>query len=548
MRRGRFRSVPFDPGFTRFPATFRAPSPPDPVLRFRVHDPRGPLATGTLPAAAAGTVSAWDLRSAYLVGADGRPTRGEIVQAGSEIVCRPEGDQPVGIALLVEAGEAGRLVLRTCFLPPREEPYELFLEIARWLIKQWVEECEQWQMWRPALSGESLERWEKAREVFRAALAAPVGLEKEGLACASIVEGIRACEGLAVRYADYVLPHRARRRAPSPILLGVCIDPAVAPTPAATAAAARFDAVAIRTPWRLIERAPGKRDFRAVDAWVEWCRGARKPFVLGPLADFGTTDGAPNAIPDHVLALRRDAAKFRESVWRHARELAERYAGSTALFLASSGANCAGWHEEGVDRMVDLTRISVGAVRDAARQAKVLVELRSPGAEGWRGVRGTAWPMAFVRRLAQESLGLAALGVRIEQGGGADPVRDLMSVAAMIDAFNGAESPVFVTGFGLPSAGPAGEVARTRGYWHAAPGAARGSDPATQREWGSAVLRMALARTFIEGAWWSRLQDADGATDGVLDESGRVKPVLEALFEVRGRILAARRTVGSAGA
>ena len=156
--------------------------------------------------------------------------------------------------------------------------------------------------------------------------------------------------------------------------------------------------------------------------------------------------------------------------------------------------------------------------------------------------------MAFVRRLAQESLGLAALGVRIEQGGGADPVRDLMSVAAMIDAFNGAESPVFVTGFGLPSAGPAGEVARTRGYWHAAPGAARGSDPATQREWGSAVLRMALARTFIEGAWWSRLQDADGATDGVLDESGRVKPVLEALFEVRGRILAARRTVGSAGA
>jgi len=57
-------------------------------------------------------------------------------------------------------------------------------------------------MWRPALSGESLERWEKAREVFRAALAAPVGLEKEGLACASIVEGIRACEGLAVRYAD----------------------------------------------------------------------------------------------------------------------------------------------------------------------------------------------------------------------------------------------------------------------------------------------------------------------------------------------------------
>jgi hypothetical protein len=519
------------------------------VLRFRVHDPRGPLASGPLdPATASAAPSAWDLRSAYLVGADGRPARGGVAQAGGEIVCTPEGDQPAGLALLVEAGEAGRLVLRTCFLPPREEPYELFLEIARWLIKQWVEECEQWQMWRPALSGDSLEQWEAARTAFRAALAAPPGVEKERLACASIVEGIRACEGLALRYADYVLPHRARRRAPSAILLGVCIDPAVPPTPASTAAAARFDAVAIRTPWRLVERTPGKRDHRAVDAWVQWCREARKPFVLGPLADFGTADGSPVALPDHVLAVRGDATRFRDLVWRHVRDLAERYAGATGLFLAASGTNSAGWHEEGVDRMVDLTRISVGAVRDAARQAKVLVEIRSPGAESWRGRRGTAWPMAFVRRLAQESLGLAALGVRLEQGAGADPVRDLMSVAAMIDAFNGAEFPVFVTGFGVPSAGPAGDLAASRGFWHAPEGAPRGCDPRTQGAWGSAVLRMALARTFIEGAWWSRLQDAPGASDGVLDEAGRPKPVLAELLEVRARVMAARAAVRKAGA
>ena len=89
---------------------------------------------------------------------------------GGHISCRAERDQPVGLALLVDAGSAGRIVLQTCFLLRQDEPYDLFIEVARWLIKQFILQSESWQMWNPALSGEALNQWDAAREAFRAAM------------------------------------------------------------------------------------------------------------------------------------------------------------------------------------------------------------------------------------------------------------------------------------------------------------------------------------------------------------------------------------------
>ena len=144
------------------------------MLRFRVHDPKGPDGTGSN--------GSWPLRSAYLVGPDGRPAPGKVSLAGGAIACEAEREQPVGLALLVDTGGAGRIVLQTCFLPSQDEPYDLFIEIARWLIKQFILQSESWQMWNPALSGEALHQWESAREAFRAALRCPEPPQAEVLA------------------------------------------------------------------------------------------------------------------------------------------------------------------------------------------------------------------------------------------------------------------------------------------------------------------------------------------------------------------------------
>ena len=514
-----------------------------PVHQFRIHDPAGPdrLLPPT-PARDGGNGSTdgrWSMSSCFLIGTDGRPARGAWKQVGDTIYAKPASDTPIGLALLVDVGAAGRLVLQTCFLPAREKPYDLFIEIARSMIKQFVEECETWQMWNPALAKEAIELWESARATFRDALRCDDPLEAERLARRSIAFGLDAGEALALRHSGHLVSRRARRKAVSSTTLGVCVDPATPPTPASMAAAKRFDVIALRAPWALIERKEGKRDFSAIDAWASWCVQEKKPLVLGPLIDFGTTDGEPNALPPHALAARGDAKKFRELVWKQARALAERYGATTPIFIVTSGANCAGWHEEGIERMVDLTRTAVVAVRDVARAARVVVELQSPAAEHWRGAKGTAWPTSFLQGLVAANLNLTAAGVRFTQGGGADPARDLMTTAGLLDGYVGRELPIFVTGFGVPSSGDGSRAMLERGTWRgrASDDAMPAWSPETQARWGASLLTIALARTFIEGAWWSRLQDVrGGAADGVIDADGNPKPILAKLLEIRQRL------------
>ncbi|MFM7259747.1 MAG: hypothetical protein ACKO3W_04005 [bacterium] len=518
------------------------------MIHFRVHDPQGlrladkpadksadTLADKLSERAAESAVEAavvggrWDLRSAYLFGPDGRPTRGVIEVSGGEIVCRAASDVPVGIALFVDTEQAGRIMLQTCFLPPRDEPYELFLEIARWLINQFVEECETWQMWNPALSGDAFARWDAARDAFRQALRETDPLAAERLARRSIRLGIDAGESMTVRHASHLLSRRYMRKAPSATTLGVGVDPRVPPNSASMAAAKLFDIISLCTPWKLIEPAPGRYDFSAIDVWAKWAAAERKVLVLGPLVDFGTTDGVPTELPPHFLAARGDPQRFRTLVWTQVRAVVSRYQNITPIFVAASGSNCTGWHDEGIDRMIELTRTAVVAVREVKRDARVVVEIQSPGAENWRGVRGGAWPTAFLQKLVTENLALTAAGVRITQGGAADPVRDLMTIGGLLDGYIGRELSIFLTGFGVPSASAAPQD-EARGVWRSN----AGWTPERQADWAESIFKIALARTFVEGVWWSRLQDApDGARDGLIDARGKPKPALERLIALR---------------
>jgi len=489
------------------------------MLRFRVHDPKGPDGTGSS--------GSWPLRSAYLVGPDGRPTAGKVSCGGGTIACEPERDQPVGLALLVDTGGAGRIVLQTCFLPSQDEPYDLFIEIARWLIKQFILQSESWQMWNPALSGEALHQWESAREAFRAALRCPEPPQAEVLARNAISIGVAAAERLAERHSHFLLVRRFARKGIGSGTCGLCVDPSVAPRGAAVTVAKQFGVIALRTPWRRIEARPGKLDFAAIDAWVQWAHAEKKPLVLGPIIDFGPSEhGGACGIPDHVMAKHGDAKKFRELIWHHARAVADRYKAITPFFITVSGANLPSWRADGIERMLELCRTATAAVRDARRDAKPIFEVQSPGAEHWCGAKGAAWPTSFLQRVVGENLGFFAAGVRVVEALGQDPAREFLTVADLLDGYLGRELPVFVSGFGVPSAGDGGDGGCWHGPW----------SPESQARWGGEMLKISLARKWIEGAWWSRLQDTATATDGLLDAQGRPKPVLEALLGLRNRM------------
>jgi hypothetical protein len=489
------------------------------MLRFRVHDPTGPDGTGSN--------GSWSLRCAYLVGPDGRPAPGRVSVEGGHIACVAERDQPVGLALLVDAGAAGRVVLQTCFLPAQEEPYDLFIEIARWLIKAFILQSESWQMWNPQLSGEALHQWDIAREAFRGALRANDPVEAERLARTAVATGVGAAERLAERHSHFLFVRRFAKKGPAIGACGVCVDPSVTPRGAAVAVAKQFGVIALRTPWRRIEAKPGKLDFGAVDAWVQWAHAEKRPVVLGPLIDFGPSEhGGACGIPDHVMALHGEPKRFREAIWHFARAVAERYRAVTPFFVSVSGANLPAWRNDGIERMIELCRTATAAVRDARRDAKPILEIQSPGAEHWCGAKGAAWPTSFLQRVVGENLGFFAAGVRVVEGLGQDPAREFLTIADLLDGYLGRELPVFVSGFGVPSSGDGGQGGCWRGPW----------TPESQARWGAEMLKISLARKWIEGAWWSRLQDTAQATDGLLDRDGRPKPVLESLVRIRTRL------------
>ena len=489
------------------------------MLRFRVHDPKGPDGTGSN--------GSWALRSAYLVGPDGRPTLGTVVHDGGLIVCRSDREHPVGLALLVDAGSAGRIVLQTCFLPSQEEPFDLFIEIARWLIKQFILQSESWQMWNPALSGEALNQWDGAREAFRVALRCMDGPEAERLARKAIALGVAAAERLAERHSHFLLVRRMARKGINGDAFGLCVDPAIAPTGAAADAAKCFGVIALRTPWRRIEKRAGKLDFSEIDAWVQWAHSEKKRVIFGPLIDFGPSDhGGKCAIPDHVLATHIDAKRFRELIWNQARAVADRYKAISPFFITASGANLPTWRGDGIERMIELVRTATAAVRDARRDAKAILEIQSPGAEHWCGAHGAAWPTSFLQRIVGENLGFFAVGVRVVEALGQDPAREFLTITDLLDGYLGRELPVFVSGFGVPSSGDGGDG----GCWHGA------WTPESQARWGGEMLKSSMARKWIEGAWWSRLQDTATASDGLLDRRAHAKPVLKELLMLRSRM------------
>lgn len=501
------------------------------MLRFRVHDHKGPDGTGSH--------GSWKLRSAYLVGTDGRPVAGRIGVADGSIRCEPERDQPVGVALLVDTGAAGRMVLQTCFLPAQDEPYELFIEVARWLIKQFILQSESWQMWNPQLSGEALHQWDSAREAFRVALREGNPVEGERLARHAIALGVAAAERLAERHSHFMLVRRFARTPIDSGACGLCVDPSVPPRGMAATVARQFGVIALRTPWRRIEARAGKPNFAALDEWVEWAQAERRPLVLGPLVDFGLADDGepddrrsggsdvrPRAMPDHVLARHGDPKKFREAIWNHARLVAERYKAVTPFFITASGANLPEWRVDGIERMIELVRTATAAVHDARRDAKAIMEIQSPAAEHWCGARGAAWPTSFLQRVVGENLGLFAVGVRFTQALGQDPVREFLTIADLLDGYLGRDLRVFVSSYGVPSDGDGGEFGCWHGKW----------TPESQARWGGEMIKISLSRKWIEGAWWSRLQDRGTATDGLLDRDGRPKPILEELLSLRHRL------------
>ena len=124
------------------------------MLRFSVFDEQGPARTCPLV-------------NAHLLGADDTALPGAVAFKNGMVVCKPEDPHPAhALSLEVDAGKAGSMMLQTCLLQQRDEPYRFYQELARHRIKIFLEKSENWGLLDPAKAPEAFDLFERARSMF----------------------------------------------------------------------------------------------------------------------------------------------------------------------------------------------------------------------------------------------------------------------------------------------------------------------------------------------------------------------------------------------
>lgn len=141
------------------------------------------------------------------------------------------------------------------------------LELARHRIKLYIAKSEEWQLFDPAIAGESLKRWEHARTLFVLAMNELDIATAETFAKDALVAALDANEQLALLHAELLVKYRFGRKGSTSTVFGVRVDPR-SDIQACGDSAKVLDVLVVPTPWKLIEPSMGKYRFDEMDRWM----------------------------------------------------------------------------------------------------------------------------------------------------------------------------------------------------------------------------------------------------------------------------------------
>ncbi|MFO0962858.1 MAG: hypothetical protein U0625_08115 [Phycisphaerales bacterium] len=486
------------------------------MLRFAVFDEHGP---------------ARDLRlvNAHLLGSDDAPMEGAVSFRDGHIECAPaDTASSHALCLEVDAGRAGALMLPTCLLQQREEPYRFYEELARHRIKLFLEKSENWGLLDPAKAPEAFELFERSRDRFVAGMVEAQPYRAEMAHRDSLALAVYASEKLAARRAEWML-HGRFGKAAATHALGVRAPVEKAPDLLKSTLSREFDIVAVPTPWSLIEPSPGRYVWEATDRWMAWSKQSGRRAIAGPLLDM-----SPNGMPGWVRPILSDPAKLKDRLYGFIREVVTRYGPINPIWNIASGVHLNEAATLTLEAMVQSTRLAGVAVRQVRRDAKLLVEVCDPFGDSVLSNRGAVSSMAYLRALLAEGVPFDLLGLPMlcgESGRGRG-TRDLLQLAAMLDRFTARKEmpPVIVTALGAPSSAT-NELGE--GWWRE-PWSAR-----AQAAWASMAFQVALSNPGVAAAIWDRLRDDAGGgmrSGGLYAADGSPKPSADRLLATRRRL------------
>lgn len=534
-----------------------------------------------------GLTKSWRLSHAHVIGAEELVIPGQIdFQDGYIIVEKKTdgGSGAAGLGLLfptepVNNMGGGQLVLRTCLLPQRAEPYLLSLELARQKVMTMLCKLEEWAVFDRSADEPALKMVDRAREAFTAALLVarkspitrlPYSIEADVASRVALNHAVaagealsllqarighqRRCSGEIVSLANVKVPNSAltddeARDAHKAVLgssgvilpdmpkLGVRVNPNVFTPALCDTIQQNFDFISLPMRWVDMEPSEGKYAFAKLDKWIEWAVTKSKlPVHAGAVIDLH-----PRAVPGWLSIWEHDYETLRDVIFEHVKNVVTRYRRTVNVWTIVSSLNVGGTFKLTYEQTLDLTRSCVLIVRKLQPTAKVHVEIAQPFSEHAGQPRGgKSIPAAlYCELMNQTQTNADAYAMRLHAGQAelGRGTRALVSLSTIVDRIAGLDKPIAISLFGCPSAPSGGDPADNGAF---DPGTWRGGwTDAAQADWASNIGAMLAGKLFVQSICWQDLIDqpmnagAEMPSGGLLNPAGLAKPAIKALAELR---------------
>ena len=533
------------------------------------------------------------LRHAHLVGPDDLPVQGDVRCEEGVVKAAPARSESTGLVIQVEVPNAdaetlaslglptptgpslGVLTLQTALLPQRDEPYMLWLELARHRMLLFLNKLEDWGLFDNPTAEAVLKQFELARQRFSAALVASrdgasgaTAARTQALAIQALSLAIDAGERLAIVNARAEFPARLAGETyaravkqytkatgekppsgaavmvqgavgvalPAPPQIGITVEPTAFGEPFARAVSAAADFISLPLRWNDLEPAEGKYAFGGTDRWIEWAvRTAKLPVVAGPLIDLRAV-----CVPEWLYIWENDYETLRDMVAQHVTNVVTRYRKTVARWTVAGGLNVNTNIKLSIEQILDLTRVAVGLVKKLHPQGRVQVEIAEPWGEYHARTKRSIPPLVYADALFQMSLPLDSIALRLQIGqpDSGRSTRDLMAISALVDRYGAFQRPLFISALGAPSqAAPPVEALGDSpsfdpGYWRLP------WMESTQADWVAQVFAMLLSKPHVQSICWQQLADTTSVTaempgGGLVAFNGTPKPVFTRIQQIR---------------
>lgn len=469
------------------------------------------------------------------MGPESVPVQAEIAFENGLLHVRRNDEHAIGVALLWDCGPMGCYLLETTRLAPRDKPYNLNVELARFRLMKIMQKQEDWNLFDFPKAEAFGVKFREAQQVFAEALGKlhePVEAAK--LADEALALAIDLSETIGAFHADLLIQRRRSNGAFVRHVVGCRIDPTVQNEKYRETVAAHFDYAMVPMPWRQMEPEEHRFDTAAVDEWVEWLSKKRLPIIAGPLIQLDETN-----LPDWMFIWEHDFDSVRELAYEYVQKIVQRYRKAVSMWNVVAGLHTNGAFSLSFEQIIELTRLLVSQVKALLPNTRTLITITQPFGEYHAQTKPCVPPMAYAEMVAQAGINFEAFGVELEMGVPAPGrfTRDLFQLSCLLDRFSTLGRPLFVTAVGAPARNTPDPGDRSEGRndpgragrWH------RPWDPQLQAEWMDAVYHLALSKPYVESLAWVDLADIHPTLPGggLLDDVLRPKPAFTQLQTIR---------------